>query len=120
MGKILGVGGVFFKCKNPEAYRNWWRDHMGVEISEWGSMEWKSDAKAFTLMTPFEQKSEYFAPSEERFMINLRVDNVTEMIAMAKAGGAQIVGDISDEGYGVFGWFICPEGIKFELWQPVD
>ena len=117
MAKILGVGGVFITCKDTDAYRNWWKTHMGVEISEYGSMDWPSDGKAFTLLSTFKSDSTYFDPSNEKFMINLRVDDVPAMLAKAKAGGAQIIGEVSDEGYGVFGWFLDPEGVKIELWQ---
>jgi len=118
MAKILGLGGVFIKCKDPKAYANWWKIHMGVDVSEWGGMDWPNDGKASTLLTPFAADTDYFEPSPERFMINLRVDDVPAMLAKAKAGGAEIIGEISDEGYGVFGWFLDPEGIKIELWQP--
>jgi len=117
MAKILGLGGVFIKCADTKAYCAWWQKHMGVNPSEWGSMEWKNDGKAFTLLSPFKADTDYFAPSNERFMINLRVDDVPAMLEKAKSGGAEIVGDVSDEGYGVFGWFIDPLGIKIELWQ---
>ncbi|PHR94498.1 MAG: glyoxalase [Robiginitomaculum sp.] len=117
MAKILGVGGVFLRCKDTKAYTDWWKTHMGVEISEWGSMEWKNDGKAFTLFSTFPEDTEYFNPSTARFMINLRVDDVPAMLDKARAGGAEIIGEISDEGYGVFGWFIDPEGVKIELWQ---
>ena len=90
---------------------------MGVEISEYNSMDFKSDGKAFTLLSAFKQDTEYFAPSPHNFMINLRVDDVRAMLAKAKAGGAEIIGEVSDEGYGVFGWFLDPEGVKIELWQ---
>ena len=117
MAKILGVGGIFVKCEDPKTYKAWWKDNMGVVPSEWGSMEWKNDGQAFTLLSTFKADTEYFAPSSERFMINLRVDDVPGMIEKARAGGATIIGEISDEGYGVFGWFIDPIGIKIELWQ---
>lgn len=121
MAKILGVGGVFVKCPkdgmNPKAYNEWWKTHMGVVPSEWGSMEWENDGKAMTLLSSFKSDTDYFAPSEAPFMINLRVDDVAAMIEKARAGGAEIVGEVSDEGYGVFGWFIDPIGIKIELWQ---
>jgi len=117
MAKILGLGGVFFKCKDTKAYCDWWKTHMGVDISEWNSMEWKSDGQAFTLMSPFKDDTDYFAPSADKFMINLRVDDVPGMLEKAKVGGAKIIGEISDEGYGVFGWFLDPEGVKIELWQ---
>ena len=117
MARILGLGGVFFKCPDAKAWGDWWKTHMGVEIKEWGAMEWPNDGKGFTLVSPFKQDTDYFDPSSERFMINLRVDDVPAMLEKARAGGAEIVGDVTDEGYGVFGWFIDPEGIKIELWQ---
>ena len=117
MAKILGVGGVFVKCDDPDAYKDWWKTHMGVVPSEWGGIEWQSDGKAFTLLSTFKTDTDYFEPSDASFMINLRVDDVPGMIEKARTGGAKIIGEISDEGYGVFGWFIDPIGIKIELWQ---
>ncbi len=117
MAKILGVGGIFIKVKDTKAYTAWWKTHMGVEVSDYNSMEWPSDNQAFTLVSPFKNETDYFEPSTERFMINLRVDDVSGMIEKARAGGAKIIGDINDEGYGIFGWFIDPAGIKIELWQ---
>lgn len=117
MAKILGLGGVFFKSPNTKAYSEWWKTHMDVEIKDWGGMEWPNDGKAFTLVSPFKEESDYFAPSDARFMINLRVDDVPGMLEKARAGGAEIVGKMTDEGYGIFGWFIDPAGIKIELWQ---
>jgi len=117
MAKILGVGGVFFKCVDPEGYRTWWSTHMGMKISEWGSAEFANDGKAFTVFSPFSADSDYFAATEKDFMINLRVDDVATLIEKAKAGGAKIVGEIETSEYGIFGWFIDPEGVKIELWQ---
>lgn len=117
MAKILGVGGVFIKCADTKAYQGWWKTHMGVTISEWGSMDFPSDGKAFTLVSTFAEDTEYFNPSKAPFMINLRVDDVPAMLEKARGGGAEIVGEISDEGYGIFGWFIDPIGVKIELWQ---
>lgn len=90
---------------------------MGVVPSEWGSIEWKNDGQAMTLLSSFKADTDYFAPSEAAFMINLRVDDVPGMLEKARKGGAKIIGEVSDEGYGVFGWFIDPIGIKIELWE---
>jgi len=120
MAKVLGLGGIFIRCKQPKAYADWWKIHMGVNISEWGSMEWPSDGEAFTMLSSFADDTTYLAPSTERFMINLRVDDVAAMLAKAKAGGAKIVDEIERHDYGIFGWFIDPEGIKIELWQPIE
>lgn len=117
MAKILGLGGVFLKVDKKTAYTKWWKTHMGVDISEWGSMEWANDGKAYTVLCPFDKDSDYFDGSDAPFMINLRVDDVRAMRKKAKAGGAKMVGEISDEGYGIFAWFLDPQGIKVELWQ---
>jgi len=117
MAKILGVGGVFVKCNDPKAYNEWWRANMGVVPSEWGSLEWTNDGQSFTLLSAFKGDTDYFAPSEAAFMINLRVDDVSGMIEKARKGGAKIIGEVLDEGYAIFGWFIDPIGIKIELWQ---
>lgn len=117
MAQILGLGGVFFKCKDDEAYCAWWEKHMGVKVQDWGSMQWDSDGKAFTIMSTFKSESNYFDPSEHKFMINLRVDDVHGLLEKAKSGGATVIGEVEDTEYGIFGWFIDPEGIKIELWQ---
>lgn len=119
MAKVLGLGGVFFRCPNVESYRAWWAEHLGVDVAEWGSMEWEADGKGRTMMSPFANDSTYLEPSQEKFMINLRVDDVRALIEQAQAGGAQIVGEVEDTEYGIFGWFIDPTGIKIELWQEV-
>ncbi len=116
-GKILGLGGVFFKVKDIQAYRAWWANHMGVDVKDWGSFEWPSDGHGFTMMSPFKADTDYFNPSKAEFMINLRVDNTAALIERARAGGAQIIGEIDDTDYGIFGWFIDPAGLKIELWQ---
>lgn len=117
MAQILGLSGVFFRCKDAPAYRKWWAEHMGVDITDWGTMEWKSDGKGQSMMSPFESDSTYLEPSAERFMINLRCDDVKALIENVRDGGAKICGDIEDTEFGIFGWFIDPEGIKIELWQ---
>ena len=117
MAKILGLGGVFFTCNDADTYRKWWAEHMDVDITDWGTMEWKPDGKGQTMFSPFAADSTYLTPSKERFMINLRVDDARTLIEKARKGGAQICGDIDDTEYGIFGWFIDPEGIKIELWE---
>ena len=117
MAKILGVGGVFFKCNDPEGYRNWWAEHMAADITDWGTMEYLPDGKGRTMLSPFASDSTYLDPSNERFMVNLRVDDVRTLIEKARKGGAEIIGDFDNTEFGIFGWFIDPEGIKIELWE---
>jgi predicted enzyme related to lactoylglutathione lyase len=117
MGQILGVGGVFFKCRDVTAYRAWWAEHMGAALTDWGTMEYAPDGKGQTMMSPFADDSDYFGGSEARFMINLRVDDVASLIERARKGGAIITAEVETNEFGTFGWFIDPEGIKIELWQ---
>lgn len=117
--EILGLGGVFFRCPDVEAYRDWWAEHMGVDVAQWGAMEWDADGKGRTMMSPFQEDSEYLAPSTAQFMINLRVNDVRGLMEKVRASGMEIVGEIEYTEYGIFGWFIDPAGLKIELWQEV-
>ena len=117
MAKILGLGGVFFKCDDVEGYRQWWRDHMDVDISEWGSAEFPSDGQAYSVFGPFKADTDYFKPSDQPFMINLRTDDARAMLEKAVSGGAKAIGEVEEHEYGIFAWFLDPMGIKIELWQ---
>lgn len=120
MAKILGLGGVFFKCPDVESYRKWWGEHMGLDVSEWGSVEFASDGEAYTVFSPFADDTEYFNPSKDPFMINLRTDDARAMLSKAVAGGAKPLGEVTEEPYGIFAWFLDPAGIKIELWQHIE
>ncbi|MEP1229729.1 MAG: VOC family protein [Litorimonas sp.] len=119
MAQILGLGGVFIRCVDANKYRRWWLDHMEVDITAWGTMEWPhlDDGPSRTMLSPFDNNTDYFDPSIQPVMINLRTDNVPAMLERAEEGGAWIAGDAQETEYGVFGWFIDPEGYKIELWQ---
>jgi len=117
MAKVLGFGGVFLKVNDPAKYCQWYKDALGVDITDWGTMMWESDGGGHTMLSPFTKSTPYLDPSKRSFMINLRVDDVATLMSSARLAGAQIIGDIEDNEYGIFGWFIDPEGIKIELWQ---
>jgi len=119
MAKVLGFGGVFYKVADKDAYLAWWRDHMGLVPTDWANFEWMPDGKGRAMMSPFANDSDYLAPSKAQFMINLRVDDVAALIDRAQLGGAEVIGEVENTEYGIFGWFIDPEGIKIELWQEV-
>ncbi|MEO7134326.1 MAG: VOC family protein [Vicinamibacterales bacterium] len=119
MAKVTGLGGVFYKVADPAATQAWYRETLGVG-GEWGAMfPFNNDAAdGYALLSPFKADSDYFAPSEARFMINLRVDDLDAMIAALEAKGIAILGR-QDEEYGKFAWLLDPDGIKIELWQQV-
>ena len=117
MAKVTGLGGIFYTVANPAATQKWYRETLGVG-GEYGAMfPFKADDPAgFALLTPFKADSDYFSPSAEKFMINLRVDDLDGMIADLEAKGIAILGR-QDEDYGRFAWIMDPDGVKVELWQ---
>ena len=117
MARITGLGGIFYKVADTAATKAWYQDNLGIG-GEWGVMFpfKKDDPEGFSLLSPFKADSDYFGPSSERFMINLRVDDRDAMIAELKDKGIEILGT-QDEDYGKFAWILDPDGVKVELWQ---
>ncbi|NRR29144.1 VOC family protein [Oxalobacteraceae bacterium] len=121
MAKALGVGGIFFKSKDPKALLAWYQTHLGLpsESSEYVSFTPAALPEgSCTVFSPFKADSAYFSPSKREFMFNLIVDDLDGALAQVKTGGAELVGGTQDFDYGRFGWFIDPDGNKVELWQP--
>lgn len=122
MANVLGLGGVFFKCKDPEKLKAWYQKHLGIS-GEYGMMfNWKEQAEkpydAMTLFTPFKDNTDYFAPSEKSFMFNFVVDDLVGMLEKLKSEGVEVVGEIEEYDYGKFGRIMDLEGNKIELWEP--
>jgi len=125
MKRVTGIGGMFFKSDDPKKLREWYGNHLGLEINEWGStFSWidprTPDKKASTQWSPFEKDTKYFAPSDKPFMFNYRVENLVELLKLLREEGVTIVGEIEEASYGKFAWIMDPEGNKIELWEPVD
>jgi catechol 2,3-dioxygenase-like lactoylglutathione lyase family enzyme len=117
MAKVTGLGGIFYKVADPDSTRAWYQDNLGIG-GEWGAMfPFKNDdPEGFALLSPFKAETDYFAPSAERFMINLRVADLDGVIVDLEAKGIEILGR-QDEDYGRFAWLLDPDGVKVELWQ---
>ena len=123
MKRVTGIGGVFFKAKDPAALRAWYKQHLGVDVQSWGgtAFNWADDANAATGMTVWSiagPDSTQFAPSEAGFMINYRVDDLAALLQALRDEGCNVLDKTDDSGFGKFGWVIDPEGNKVELWQP--
>ncbi|TKB54685.1 VOC family protein [Ferrimonas aestuarii] len=120
MAKALGVGGVFFKSSNPKLLGEWYKQHLGMDVGEFGCNfePAKLPENALTVWCAFDEQTRYFDPSERRYMINLIVDDLDGALAQVEQGGATLVAEVVEESYGRFGWFVDPEGNKIELWQP--
>ena len=121
-GHITGVGGIFFKSKDPKALAAWYRDVLGLKIESWGGAALPTDAPGHppvVVWTAFPESTDNMAPSSREFMINFAVDDLDAVIARLKAHGVAILkrDDTSDPS-GRFAWIVDPDGTKIELWQP--
>ena len=124
MKRVTGIGGIFFKSKDPKALSAWYRDHLGLDVSEWGGVifPWggPDSAPGMTIWCPFSESTEYMAPGTASFMINFRVDDLDALLAALRSEGCNVVDKTDSSEQGKFGWVIDPEGNKIELWQPVE
>jgi predicted enzyme related to lactoylglutathione lyase len=123
--KVTGIGGIFFKCKDPKKMREWYQTHLGLNTNQYGTVfEWYQGAdstkKGFTQWSPFNEKTKYFEPSVKEFMINYRVDNLTALVDELKKNGVTITDTIAAYDYGKFVHIMDIEGNKIELWEPND
>ena len=120
MAKVLGVGGIFFKSPDPKRLYDWYAKWLGMELEDWGTAYYPNSMPAAgqTVWSAFPAGTKYFEPSTRDFMFNLVVDNLEEAVQQVKEGGAEIIGQIEKLEYGLFGWFVDPDGNKVELWEP--
>lgn len=125
MKKVTGIGGIFFKCENPDTMKEWYRQNLGLKTNEYGALfefrrTEKPEEKGYLQWSPFKNDTDYFEPSKKEFMINYRVENLEKLLEELKNAGVQIVGEMESYEYGKFAHIIDPEGNKIELWEPVD
>ncbi len=123
--KVTSIGGIFFKCKDPEKMREWYQVNLGLNTNDYGAVfEWRqgtdSTKKGFTQWSPFSEKTKYFEPSSKDFMINFRVENLEILIEELKRKGVIIIDTIEIVEYGKFVHIMDIEGNKIELWEPND
>lgn len=125
MKRVTSIGGIFFKCKDPEKIKEWYTKHLGLETDKYGTtFEWRqaedSSKRGFTQWSPFSETTKYFAPSTSSFMINYRVENLEWLVEELRKEGVTIVDAIEAFEYGKFVHILDPEGNKIELWEPDD
>jgi predicted enzyme related to lactoylglutathione lyase len=125
--RVTGIGGIFFKCQDPQKIKDWYKTHLGFNVDEYGaSFHWHEIDKtatkvpAVTAWSPFKDDTTYFAPSNKPYMFNYRVENLAKLLEILREEGVQIIGDMEEYPYGKFGWIMDPEGNKIELWEPID
>jgi predicted enzyme related to lactoylglutathione lyase len=125
MKKVTGIGGIFFKCKDPKKLREWYQVNLGLNTNPYGAVfEWyqgsDSTKKGFSQWSPFNEKTKYFEPSTKDFMINYRVENMDGLVTELKNNGVTVLDTIQVFDYGKFVHILDLEGNKIELWEPND
>lgn len=125
-GKVTGIGGIFFKSRDPKALRQWYQLHLGIALEDWGGavFQWNSDSNpsgvGSTVWNVFEADTKNFGPGPSQFMINFRVDNVNALLERLRAEGCEVSANAADSEYGRFGWVTDPDGNRVELWEPPE
>lgn len=123
--RVTGIGGVFFKCKDPKKLKEWYQLHLGLNTDQYGTnFEWRqsedSTKKGFTQWGPFTETTKFFEPSTKEFMINYRVEKLELLAEQLKKEGVTIIDKIEAVEYGKFLHILDIEGNKIELWEPND
>ncbi len=123
-GKVTGIGGVFVKSKDTEALVKWYREVLGFPFDGYGASflmreHDEPDSEGYNVWGPFKADTDYFAPSDKEFMINLRVRNLDALMERLLAAGIKEVKPRESHDYGKFAWIVDPEGTKLELWEQV-
>jgi len=125
MKKVTGIGGIFFKCKDPGKIKEWYKTHLGLDTNEYGAnFEWRQTEdptkKGSTTWSPFPETTKYLEPSTKDFMINYRVENLEALVEELKKEDVTVLDKVETYDYGKFVHILDVEGNKIELWEPVD
>jgi len=119
MKNVVGIGGVFFRAKDPEALAAWYETHLGINRAptDMVAEPWFTEA-GVTVFAPFAQDTDYFA-RDKQFMLNFRVSDMDEILTHFRSIGVAVTNEVSQEGLGRFAHIHDPEGNPIELWEPI-
>ena len=124
---IAGIGGIFFKAEDPDKLGAWYKEHLGLEVEEYGGVTFREDPnpkgdgparQSYAIWSPFASDTDYFAPSQKPFMINFRVIDLDSLLAKLRNEGVTVDDRTEKSEFGYFGWMMDPEGNRVELWEP--
>ncbi len=122
-GRILGIGGIFFKSAQQDQLSDWYRQKLGIDHDQYGAMfKWRTmndpPDNHVTIWSIFPSTSDYFGHSSSNFMINYIVDDLDALLVKLRDAGVEVDPKREDFDYGRFAWAYDPDGNKIELWQP--
>jgi len=126
MKRVTGIGGIFFQSPDPAVLRSWYKDHLGIDVQDWGgaAFTWTDSegnpTAGTTVWNVSKAKSDYFAPGTASFMVNYRVADLHALVAALRSEGCNVLDKIDESDFGKFAWVIDPDGNKVELWEPPD
>jgi catechol 2,3-dioxygenase-like lactoylglutathione lyase family enzyme len=123
MTRVTGIGGIFFKSKDPDGLREWYRKHLGINVESWGgyAFKWNDDPRhqdGSTVWSIFPAETKYLEPSTAPFMINFRVADLHILLTQLRAEGVEVDPKTDESEFGKFGWVMDPDGNRIELWEP--
>jgi predicted enzyme related to lactoylglutathione lyase len=122
MKRVTGIGGIFFKSSDPKRLSAWYRDHLGLDVTDWGGaiFPWggPDSLPGMTIWSPFAQDTNKMEPSSASFMINFRVADLDALLAALRTEGCNVIDNTEPSEFGKFGWVIDLDGNKIELWEP--
>ena len=124
MKRVTGIGGVFFKAKDPASLQAWYKKHLGIDVQVWGgtAFSWTDDdanpVGGTTIWSIQSADEEYYSPGSASFMINYRVEDARALAEILREEGCNVLDKIDESEFGIFAWVVDPEGNKVELWQP--
>ena len=124
MRRVIGIGGVFFKARDPKALLAWYRKHLGIDAEAWGGkqFEWRSadnpGGEGRTIWSVFGENADCFGASKSPFVINYIVADLHGLLSQLREEGCAVEDKVDDSEYGKFGWVMDPEGNRVELWEP--
>ena len=115
--RVTGIGGVFFRARDPTVLAAWYEEHLGVPRQGDEAYAIFPESRN-AVWSPFVEDTGYW-PADKQAMVNYTVDDLDAMLAQLRAKGADVADETEDmEGVGRFGWVTDPEGRRVELWQP--
>jgi catechol 2,3-dioxygenase-like lactoylglutathione lyase family enzyme len=122
MKRVTGIGGIFFRSADPARLCAWYRDHLGLDVTDWGGaiFPWGGpDSEAgMTIWSVFGPDTRKLDPSPAPFMLNFRVADLDALVDALRAEGCDVLDDREDSEFGRFAWVLDPDGNKVELWEP--
>lgn len=119
MQHVTGVGGIFFRSKDPAALGQWYKDHLGIDLvpGDYDQKPWSQEAGP-TVFAPFPHDTDHFGRPDQQWMINFRVGDLDAIVEQLRAAEIGVTVDPETYPNGRFARLLDPEGNPIELWEP--